>query len=203
MKRHLLGALGASALLFGAAAFADDQTTGTTPKSDTTMKDKSTYEKSSDTPSMSGDHDQMGSKLQGEVVKFSSNMLYLRHMGAVVPIKVDKTTRFEDRSMVKEGQMVTAELKVVNKTQNLATWVGSETGTGGSGYDSGDSGSGFHDRLKNDELNNSGTGGSGTVDTPAIPSDSMNPPAQPERSPNSPVPEDQGTQQKSQDGKLY
>ena len=41
--------------------------------------------------------------LQGEVVKYSGNMLFLRHMGAVVPIKIDKNTSIDDKSILKEA----------------------------------------------------------------------------------------------------
>jgi hypothetical protein len=195
MKRQLIGALAMTALLCAGGAFAHDKairdehsmkkgdtssygkggsgTTGTSGTSDVPKADTSTGSSSTGSTDTYGKSDQSAdsTSLQGEVVKFSGNMLWLRHMGAVVPIKIDKSTQFDgsDRSSIKEGITLSLEVKVVNKTQNLATRIGSsDLGRGGSGVDS----------APFPDLNQ------GTIrNTPPI-----------EHSPGSPLPEEPGTQ---------
>ncbi len=112
------------------------------------------------------------------MVKAQKDMVWLQHMGAVVPVKVNDSTRFEDPTLkkatdLKEGQQVRARIEVQGKTNNVARSISMDNaGTGGSGVEG-----------WGDPLDGSGTGGSGAGDiqnTPPTPMD--------------PLPEEPGTQ---------
>jgi len=81
-----------------------------------------------------------GNQLLGTVVESKSHTLYLQHMGAVVPLRVDKSTDLaglsgKKLSDLKPGDEVQVSFQVKNKIDNVATKIGtpSNTGTGGSG----------------------------------------------------------------------
>ncbi|XXF76045.1 hypothetical protein P2318_23700 [Myxococcaceae bacterium GXIMD 01537] len=80
-----------------------------------------------------------GNELTGQVVKSDKKMLYLKDAtGAVVPLKVDKDTKFNDLSMkslkeIQQGRDIRASFKVEG-TENIATSIQpAQAGTGGSG----------------------------------------------------------------------
>jgi hypothetical protein len=78
-----------------------------------------------------------GNQLTGRVVKSEKKMVWLEHMGAIVPLKIDKNTQFNDPSLkkatdIKEGDEIRASFEV-RKTDNVATSIEKAEGTGGSG----------------------------------------------------------------------
>jgi hypothetical protein len=82
-----------------------------------------------------------GNQLQGRVVKSDRKTVWIEHMGAIVPLKVDKNTQFADRDMkrasdFKEGDQVRASFEV-RETDNVATSISKDLGAGqgGSGSD--------------------------------------------------------------------
>lgn len=108
--------------------------------------------------------------LQGTVVKAQGNdLLYVEHMGAIVPVQVNKGTTLlglEGKKLtdLKDGEKVSISFQVKNRTQNVATTVQLLTGTGGSGFDNG---------LRGGEQGRDlGTGGSGSAGTSATGEDS-------------------------------
>jgi hypothetical protein len=92
----------------------------------------------------SGMNDQLsGNQLTGRVVKSDRKTIWVEHMGAIVPLKVDKNTQFADPSLkrasdLKEGDEIRASFEV-RKTDNVATNIQKSTdlGQGGSGSDVG------------------------------------------------------------------
>jgi len=77
-------------------------------------------------------------QLTGEFVKADRKTIYIDHMGAIVPLKVDKNTQFQGgvkrASELKQGQQVRASFTVKNQTENLATSIQlTDQGTGGAG----------------------------------------------------------------------
>jgi hypothetical protein len=129
-----------------------------------------------------------GNELTGKVVRSDKKTLYVEHMGAVVPLKIDRKTKFEGDTLkssrdLKEGQEIRASFTVENGTNNVATSIGlsSEAGRGGSGFST--------------DVN---SGSPGDVTSPAIPPADMGNNGtlpEPERSPSTPLPEEPGTQQ--------
>jgi hypothetical protein len=80
-----------------------------------------------------------GNQLTGRVVKSDKKMVWLEHQGAIVPLKIDKNTQFNDPSLkrasdLKEGDEIRASFEV-RKTDNVATSIekSMSEGTGGSG----------------------------------------------------------------------
>lgn len=108
------------------------------------------------TGSAMGSQNAMGQKeLTGKVVKAGSKMVWVDMQGAVVPLKVDKSTQFNDPTLkgakdLKEGQEIRASYEV-KETDNVAKSI-SMSGTGGSGSG---------DMMSPDSSINEGTGGSG------------------------------------------
>jgi len=99
MKARWVGVLtvGASVLLGAAAGRADERAAGGEKK-----------------------------ELSGTVVKSDANTLYLEHMGAVVPIELDRGTRFsgiKNADQLAEGQEVRASFTVKDETKNVADSV--------------------------------------------------------------------------------
>ncbi len=124
-----------------------------------------------------------GNELTGKVVKAERKLLYVEHMGAVVPLKIDNKTKFEDTLKsskdLKQGQEIRASFTVENGTTNLATTVGlASGGTGGSGLST--------------DVNQDST----SAPVPSIPPADMGNNGtlpEPERSPSTPLPEEPGT----------
>jgi hypothetical protein len=88
-------------------------------------------------PAMGGSGAAMGQKeLTGKVVKADSKMVWVDMQGAVVPLKVDKSTQFSDPNLKRSkdlqvGQEIRASYEV-KETDNIAKSI-SMSGTGGSG----------------------------------------------------------------------
>jgi hypothetical protein len=80
----------------------------------------------------------MGQELTGRVVKSDRKTVWVEHAGAIIPLKVDKSTQFtgteqKRASDFKEGDEIRASFSV-DKTDNVATSIGlANEGTGGSG----------------------------------------------------------------------
>lgn len=134
MKKALIGlAAGVALLGLGAVASANDNDTGGSgmgSSSSTTMK------KDLSAPLGSSN------ELTGTVVKTDMNTVYVEHMGAVIPLKVDSNTKFESASIqrardLKEGQEIRCSFTINNKTENLAKSISLSSATGGSGLDQG------------------------------------------------------------------
>jgi hypothetical protein len=115
------------------------------------------------------DQGEQGSlQLTGTVVKSSTNLLHLRTDSGIVPLKVTRSTKFDDPSVkrakdLKEGQQVRANFNI-SGTDNVVTNISlsSDAGsdTGGSGLDQPmDSDSGINQPI--DPPMNDGSGGSG------------------------------------------
>lgn len=179
MTRRFIGLLASVAFLSTGAAIAggdkDKQATGGSGTEQT--------ESTSTSGSMSSEGTGgSGQELQGTVVKAEGKTLYVDHMGMVVPLRVDSSTQFKDPAIkraqdLKEGDKIRASFTVKNKTQNLATEISRESGTGGAGMDQpADTSGGAGESLPPSETGTPppsdpgtapGTGGSG--DTPTEP----------------------------------
>jgi len=132
-------------------------------------------------------------ELTGKIVKADKTMVWVDHMGAVVPLKIDQKTKFEGTSLthakdLKEGQEIRANFEVKNKTSNVAKSISlssdMESGKGGSGLDTG-----MENTPPGGDSSMNGTGGSGMN-----PSDATTAPAPIDRGPTS-LPEEPGTNQ--------
>lgn len=110
-------------------------------------------------------HDQdlsAGSQLSGTVVQAGNKLLYVQHMGAVIPIRVDKDTKLglsgKKLTDLKAGDEVQVSFMVKNRTDNMATSIVMGPATGGSG---------FQGLGATEESRNLGIGGSGSAGTGA------------------------------------
>lgn len=79
-------------------------------------------------------------ELTGKVVKADQKMVYVDYMGAIVPLKIESSTKFVDPQLkraadLKEGQEIRASFKVDKKTNNVAETISLEKkgGMGGTG----------------------------------------------------------------------
>lgn len=150
MNRKLLGLCAAIAMVGAGGAFAQSDVTD----------DNSTYRRdqagdvSGQAADIGTDSSMQGRKssaasnneLTGTVVKISGKTLWLEHMGAVVPLKIGASTRFDDPSLkrvkdLKEGQEIRASFIVQGKTTNVAQSISLSDDTSGRG------GSGFKDQV--------------------------------------------------------
>jgi hypothetical protein len=173
MTRKLLGLCAAFTLVTSGVALANEgnkqQGTGGSAQEGTQQPS---------TPSkMDQQHEQMqqgmsqtgSTELQGEVARVESKTIYVKHMGAVVPLKIDKDTKLDGKTFskrdLKEGQEIRASFTVENGINNVADTIStSDLGTGGAGMQQ--------------------------QQPSTIPDDSTNLPSEPERTPQ---PEDTGT----------
>lgn len=85
-------------------------------------------------------HDMASTELIGKVVRADRGIVWVDHMGAVVPLKIESNTKFESAGVtkasdLKEGQEIRASFTVKDKTSNVASsiWLEGATSTGGSG----------------------------------------------------------------------
>jgi len=65
-------------------------------------------------------------ELSGKVIKSEANILYVEHMGAVVPMEIGRDTRFSgvrSAEELAEGQEVRASFTVKGDTKNVADSV--------------------------------------------------------------------------------
>jgi hypothetical protein len=88
-------------------------------------------------------HQLSKNELTGRVVRAENNMVWIDHLGAVVPLRIDANTKFESAGVthardLKEGQEIRANFTVKDKTTNVATaiWLEGATSTGKAGADS-------------------------------------------------------------------
>ncbi|QSQ18687.1 RNA-binding protein [Pyxidicoccus parkwayensis] len=128
------------------------------------------------TGSMSGQSAMGQKELTGKVVKADAKTIYVDHMGAVVPLKVEKSTQFNDPTLKKAkdlqpGQEIRASYEV-KETENVAKSISPSSGTGGSGdmmspdqgINQGTGGTGM-EKNKDVDQGTGGTGGSGSMDS--------------------------------------
>jgi hypothetical protein len=172
MTKRLIGLVASVALMGSGMAFANEgvkkqesqQSQGATGGSGSMGAEQS---------GQMGQSEQVsGNKLTGRVVKSEKKMVWLEHMGAIVPLKIDKNTQFNDPSLkkatdIKEGDEIRASFEV-RKTDNVATSIEKSIseGTGGSGTEVMSPDSSINQppgTLPADE----GTGGSGRDDLSA------------------------------------
>ncbi|HZI10902.1 MAG TPA: RNA-binding protein [Myxococcus sp.] len=109
-----------------------------------------------------GSQSATGKEVTGKVVKSDRKTVWIDMQGAVVPLKVDKSTRFTDQNIksardLEAGQEIRASLEV-KETDNVAKSI-SLSGTGGAGGDVMSPDSSIN------EGSTGGTGGSGDVGT--------------------------------------
>jgi hypothetical protein len=173
--KKLVGVIATVALFGSGAAFAQDTTSPqqepASPPQDSSMQQDSATQSdpaiggsgsTQSDPAMGGSGSTMGGQnamgqkeLTGKVVKADSKTIYVDMHGAVVPLKVDKSTQFNDPTLKKAkdlqaGQEIRASYEV-KETENVAKSI-SMAGTGGSGSG---------DMMSPDSSINEGTGGSG------------------------------------------
>ena len=164
MMKRLAGLLAGAALVGGLALAQQDSTPATGgigSKQGQTMTAPSQPAAPSTVPGQATgqigfDTSAQGNQLIGTVVESKSHTLYLQHMGAVVPLRVDKNTDLAGLSGkklgdLKSGDEVQVSFLVKNKIDNVATRIGLPAGTGGSGFGTSEQG------------RNSGIGGSGSA----------------------------------------
>jgi hypothetical protein len=191
MKKELIGMMTAVSLMgFGIAHAGDKQGK---KWEETSAQESQSGQVGAESDAQIGGSGQVGtqpmageSELTGKVVRSDAKTVWIDHMGAVVPLTINASTVFEGGTItrardLKEGQEVRASFEVQNKTSNVAKTISLNEGQGGSGM----------------EPQGSDVGGSG-METPmgSDPdlSGSSTTPAEPERGPGTPVPEEPGTQ---------
>ncbi|SEK51317.1 hypothetical protein SAMN05444354_101758 [Stigmatella aurantiaca] len=147
MTRKLIGLFASMALMGSSAALAGDtwkkgeaagreqESIGAVGRdSDTALPEVGSQKDAIGGSGQSG----MSQELTGRVVKSDRKTVWIEHAGAVIPLKVDKSTQFTSTeqkraSDFKEGDEIRASF-AVNKTDNVATSIGlASEGTGGSG----------------------------------------------------------------------
>jgi hypothetical protein len=187
--KKLIGAFATIALLGSGAAFAGDDKNkpqqdpssaqggsgaagSSSMQQDPAMQDPAMQDPAAQDPamggsgsSMSGQSAAMGQKeLTGKVVKADAKTIYITEStnGAVVPLKVDKSTQFADPNLkrakdLQPGQEIRASYEV-KETDNVAKSI-SMSGTGGSGSG---------DMMSPDSSINQGTQGTGLEDDKGV-----------------------------------
>jgi len=127
MNKKLIGLLAGTTLAIAGVAFAQSDVS----------RGGSSMGTSSDTM---GSAQQSQNEITGQVIQKKGSTVFVQdHMGAVVPLKTDKSTKYEGfkgnaLKEVKEGDQIRASFDVRRKTENLATLISLEPaqGTGGS-----------------------------------------------------------------------
>src|SRR5260370_3963101 len=139
MRKSLIESLASfarSATAF-AGKTADEQRPGTTAPAN--PKGPSQLGRADDRPASSLDthHDVAKNEVTGKIVRADGNTVWIDHMGAVIPLKIEPNTRFESAGIarpkdLKEGQEIRASFTVQNKTTNVADsiWLEGATATG-------------------------------------------------------------------------
>ena len=168
MMKRVAGLLAGAALIGGLALAQADSTPSTSGIGGSGLnQDQSTLNQQATQAAVPGQAsgqiavgEKTGNQLIGTVVESKSHTLYLQHMGAVVPLRVEKSTDLaglagKKLSDLKPGDEVQVSFQVKNKIENVATRIGlpSSTGTGGSGLGT------------SEEGRNPGLGGSGSAGT--------------------------------------
>ena len=160
MMKRLAGLL-AGAALVGGLALAQQDSTPATGGSGLSQEQKPSMSPSTMPGQATGQLDvqKQGTQLTGTVVESKSHTLYLEHMGAVVPVRVEKSTDLSGLSGkkltdLKSGDEVQVSFQIKNKIDNVATRIEKSTATGGSGL-------GTTEEGRNSGLG--GTGGAGST----------------------------------------
>lgn len=111
-----------------------------------------------------------GQELTGRVVKAERKTVWVEHAGAIVPLKIDKSTQFTSPDIkrandLNQGDEIRASFEVKN-TENVAKSIGkADAATGGSGDVMDDSLNQDQNTLPPAPIDD-GTGGSGSDLTP-------------------------------------
>jgi hypothetical protein len=116
-------AVGALAMVLGTAAGADDAAKGSRKIEDPARV--GTPGEGKARTGAAGEVAGAARELSGTVVKADGKTLYLEHMGAVVPLKIDEETQFSGEGVkgsrdLSEGQEVRASFTVEDETTNVA-----------------------------------------------------------------------------------
>jgi hypothetical protein len=136
MRKSLIGLLASFAL--GAAAFAGQTAEDQNPNA-ANPNGPSQFGRADDRASSSLDthHDLAKNEVTGKIVRADGNTVWIDHMGAVIPLKIEPNTRFESAGIarpkdLKEGQEIRASFTVQNKITNVADsiWLEGATATG-------------------------------------------------------------------------
>lgn len=127
MRKQLLGMVMGLSLIGAGMARAEDDTSPTVP-----YEKQLPQERTPAKPMTGSDISQQATlqpgEIEGKLVRVDSKTLFVEHMGVVVPLKVDRNTKFEGAAIrragdFKEGQQVRASFKIENKVNNVATRV--------------------------------------------------------------------------------
>ncbi len=146
MNKMLIGLVAGTSLAMAGAAFAQSSDVGSSSSSSSSKSSKSVKksEKGTGGSAMGTSSETMGAaqpsqgEITGPVIEKKGSTVYVQDkMGAVVPLKTDKATKFEGitRNQLKEGDEIRASFDVRHKTENLAKSIsleqGQSQGTGG------------------------------------------------------------------------
>lgn len=135
--RWVVFAVGVLTLTLGSPVWADDPSKGSKGIEDPARVGRP-GERTERTRDVRGTTAASGRELSGKVVKADSRTLYLEHMGAIVPLKLDDKTEFAGEGLkssrdLAAGQEVRASFTVEKETTNVATRISlaraSERGT--------------------------------------------------------------------------
>ncbi len=140
MTIKLIGLCASLSLVAGGAAFAGGQQRGSATQGSESKPSMDSQQKADPHAGMHPGSTTMlqGSEIVGEVAKVEAKILYVRHMGAIVPLKISRETKLDGKSFsrkdLKEGQEIRASFTVENLVNNVATTITTtDPGTGGAG----------------------------------------------------------------------
>lgn len=142
MNKKLIGLLAGTSLAIAGVAFAqsDVGSSSSSSESQSMKSSKKQSEQGTGGSAMGTSSETMGSaqpgqsEISGQVIETKGSTVYVQqHMGAVVPLKTDKSTKFEGVKLnqLKAGDQIRVSF-VLHKTDNLAKSISLEKGTGGS-----------------------------------------------------------------------
>src|SRR5512140_678153 len=142
MNKKLIGLVAGTTLAIAGVAFARAEVGSSSSSSVTSsksVKKSMKQEKGTGGSAMGTSSGTMGqNEITGQVIEKKGSTVFVQdHMGAVVPLKTDKATKYEGftRNQLKEGDQIRASFDVRHKTENLATSISLEKapkeGTGG------------------------------------------------------------------------
>ncbi len=128
MRWTRMWAVSALAVVLGMPAGADDPARGTGKIEDPARVGQPGERTRAARETATGERE-----LSGTVVKTDATTLYLEHMGAIVPLKIDEKTRFSGEGVkssrdLTEGQEVRASFTVEDETTNVASRVAVASG---------------------------------------------------------------------------
>lgn len=132
MRNTVIAILVGSAVALPAVA----QTSGTGASGQPTRTPELGHTDDRPAASLDKHHDLAKNEVTGKVVRADASTVWIDHMGAVIPLKIDANTRFESagiahRKDLKEGQEIRASFRVQDKVTNVADsiWLEGATGT--------------------------------------------------------------------------